>query len=146
MAGKKAFRLAAVLRYKQQLEERLQGELARLIQALAQAENVGVQQREHRESCLAALHLKEQTGLPAAELLLYSAFVQQLSVEMAQQAQLIAELRESVSQARAHLEQAMKDRQIIENLQEKARLAHKQQTRQEEERALAEVALRRFSS
>lgn len=146
MASKKPFRLRTVLRYKQQLEERLQGELARLTQALAEAEAVCVQQREQRESCLALLRMKECSGLPAAELFMYSAFVQQLSTEMAQQAQVIADLREAVKKARERLDQAMKDRKIIENLQEKARITQKQQTLKEEERTLGEKALRRFAS
>jgi flagellar export protein FliJ len=146
MASKKPFHLRTVLRYKQQLEERLQGELARLTQALAEAEAVCVQQREQRESCLALLHMKERSGLPAAELFMYSAFVQQLSTEMAQQAQVIADLREAVKKARQRLEQAMKDGKIIENLQEKARTTQKQQTLKEEERTLGEMALRRFAS
>jgi flagellar FliJ protein len=145
MASKKPFRLRTVLRYKQQLEERLQGELARLTQALAEAEAVCVQQREQRESCLALLRMKERSGLPAAELCMYSAFVQQLSAEMAQQAQAIADLREAVKKARERLEQAMKDRKTIESLQEKARTTQKQQTLKEEERALGEMALRRFA-
>ena len=145
MASKKPFRLRTVLRYKQQLEERLQGELARLTQALAEAEGVCVQQREQRESCLALLRMQERSGLPAAALFMYSAFVQQLSAEMAQQAQAIADLREAVKKARERLEQAMKDRKIIENLQEKARTTQKQQTLKEEERTLGEMALRRFA-
>jgi hypothetical protein len=84
MASKKPFRLRTVLRYKQQLEERLQGELARLTQALAEAEAVCLQQREQRQSCLALLGLKERSGLPAAELFMYSAYVRQPSVEMTQ--------------------------------------------------------------
>jgi flagellar protein FliJ len=146
MASKKPFRLRTVLRYKQQLEERLQGELARLTQALAEAEAVCLQQRERRQSCLALLRLKERSGLPAAELFMYSAFVQQLSAEMAQRAQVIADLRDAVKQARERLEQAMKDRKILENLQEKARISQQRQTRKEEERALGEMALRRFAS
>jgi hypothetical protein len=55
-------------------------------------------------------------------------------------------LRDAVKQARERLEQAMKDRKIIENLQEKARITQKQQTLKEEERALGEMALRRFAS
>jgi flagellar biosynthesis chaperone FliJ len=55
-------------------------------------------------------------------------------------------LRDAVKQGRERLEQAMKDRKIIENLQEKARITQKQQTLKEEERALGEMALRRFAS
>jgi flagellar export protein FliJ len=90
--------------------------------------------------------MKERSGLPAAELFMYSAFVQQLSAEMAPQAQVIVDLRDAVKQARERLEQAMKDRKILENLQEKARMTQKQQTLKEEERALGEMALRRFAS
>jgi flagellar biosynthesis chaperone FliJ len=58
----------------------------------------------------------------------------------------IVDLREAVKNTRERLEQAMKDRKIIEDLQEKARITQKQQTLKEEERALGEMALRRFAS
>jgi flagellar FliJ protein len=145
MAGKQPFRLRTVLRYKQQIEERLQGELAHLIQQLAVAEEQHAQQQQQQEGCLHALHQREQCGLAAAELLTYSAFLQQLGVEMSQQAQVIAELRAAVEQARTRLEEAMKERKILENLQEKAHLTQKKETVRDEERRLAEMALRRFA-
>jgi len=145
MAAKKPFRLHTVLRYKQQIEERLQGELAHLTQQLTAAEEQRVQQQQQQERCLQALRQREQAGLAAAELLTYSTFLQQLSVEMSQQAQVIAALRDAIEQARARLEQAMKDRKVIENLQEKAYLTQKKQTLRDEERTLAEMALRRFA-
>jgi flagellar FliJ protein len=145
MAGKAPFRLRTVLRYKQQIEERLQGELAHVSQQLIAAEERHAQQQQQQEGCLHALHQREQIGLAAAELLTYSVFIQQLCVEMSQQTQVIAALHEAVEQARARLEEAMKDRKILENLQEKAHLAHKKETLRDEERRLAEIALRRFA-
>jgi flagellar FliJ protein len=145
MAGKPPFRLRTVLRYKQQIEERLQGELADVTQQLVAAEKRHALQQEQQEGCLHALHRREQIGLAAAELLTYSAFLQQLCVEMSQQARVIDDLHEAVEEARERLEEAMKDRKILENLQEKAHLAHKKETLRDEERRLAEVALRRFA-
>jgi flagellar FliJ protein len=145
MAAKKPFRLRTVLRYKQQREKRLQGELAHLSQQLVAAEAQRVRLQQQQEHCLHALRQREQAGLAAAELLTYSAFLQQLSGEMSQQAQAIADLHAAVEQARARLEQAMKDRKVIENLQEKAHLTQKKQTLRDEERTLAEIALRRFT-
>jgi len=77
---------------------------------------------------------------------MYGAFVQQLSAEMPPQAQVMVDLRDAVKQARERLDQAMKDRKILRNLQDKARMTQKQQTLKEEERALGEMALRRFAS
>lgn len=145
MAAKKPFRLHTVLRYKQQVEERLQGELAHLTQQLAAAEAHRVQQQQHQEHCLQALRQRAQVGLATAELLTYSAFLQQLAVEMSQQARVIADMREAVEHVRTRLEQAMKDRKMMENLQEKAHLTQKQQTLRDEERTLGEMALRRFA-
>jgi flagellar protein FliJ len=145
MAGKAPFRLRTVLRYKQQIEERLQGELAHVTQQLVAAEEQHAQQQQQQEECLHTLHQRQQIGLAAAELLTYSAFLQQLGVEMSQQARVIADWHEAVEQARARLEEAMKDRKILENLQEKAHLAHKKETLRDEERRLAEMALRRFA-
>jgi flagellar protein FliJ len=144
MAGKQPFRLRTVLRYKQQFEERLQGELAHLTQQLAATEEQHAQQQQQQEGCLHALHQREQVGLAAAELLTYSAFLQQLCVEMSQQAQVIADLRAAVEQARMRLKEAMKERKALENLQEKAHLTQKKETLRDEERRLAEMALRRF--
>jgi flagellar FliJ protein len=134
-----------VLRYKQQVEERLQAEILRLAQALAEAEAVRVQQQEQHAHCLHALRQREHNGVSAAELLTYSTFLEQLSGGIARQTQVIADCQEEVQQARQRLEHAMKDRKVIENLQERARITQQQQVRQAEERTMAEIALRRFA-
>jgi flagellar export protein FliJ len=146
MAAKKPFRLRSVLRYKQQVEERLQGELLRLTQALAEAEAVHLQQQAQHTHCLHALRQREHIGVSAAELLTYSAFLERLSGEISQQTQVIANLHVEVQQARQRLEQAMRDRQAIEKLQERARITQNQQLRKDEERTMAEIALRRFTA
>jgi flagellar export protein FliJ len=145
MATKKPFRLRTVLRYKQQVEERLQAELFRLAQALADAEAIRTQQQEQHAHCLRALSQHQHTGVSAAELLTYSAFLEQLSGEISRQNQVIADLQAEVNQARQHLEHAMKDRKVIENLQERARITQQQQVLKDEERTMAEIALRRFA-
>jgi len=145
MATKKPFRLHSVLRYKQQVEEQLQGELLRLTQALAKAEAVHRQQQAQHVHCLRALRQRERIGISAAELVTYSAFLERLSGEITQQTQVIATLHAEVQQARRRLEHAMQDRKVIENLQERARIAQNQQVRKDEERIMAETALRRFA-
>jgi flagellar FliJ protein len=145
MATKKPFRLRTVLRYKQQVEERLQAELLRLARMLAEAEGLRAQQQEQYAHCLRALRQREHSGVSAAELLTYSAFLDHLSGEISQQTQLIATLREEVQQARQRLEHAMQDRKVIERLQERAMITQRQQLLKDEERAMAEIALRRFA-
>jgi flagellar FliJ protein len=145
MATRKPFRLRTVLRYRQQQEERLQGELLHLAQALAEAEAVRVRLHERHAHCLQALRQREHSGVSAAELLTYSAFLEHLSGEISPQTQVIVNLQEEVQQARLRLQQAMKDRKMIENLQEQAQISQKRQILKDEDRTMAEVALRRFA-
>src|SRR5919106_6657291 len=100
MATKKPFRLRTVLRYKQQVEEQRQSEFFRLAQALAEAEAIRTQQQEQHAHCLRTLSQREHTGVSAAELLTYSAFLEQLSGEISRQTQVIAGLHVEVHQAR----------------------------------------------
>lgn len=145
MAMKKSFRLRTVLRYKQQVQERLQAELRHLTQRLAEAEALHMHEQEQHRHCLRALRQREHAGVSAAELLTYSAYLDQLSSEMSRQTQVIADLRAEVQHARQSLEHAMQGRKVIENLQERARISEHQQVLKDEERAMAEVALRRFA-
>ena len=145
MSPKRPFRLHAVLRYRQQVEEQLGGECTRLMQAVAEAEKKRFLQQQQWEGCLQVLRGKQQSGLPAAELCTYGVFLERLSAEMAHQAQVIATLRRATEEARRCLEQAMKDRKILENLQEKAKMQERKEARRDAEQTLAEIALRRFT-
>jgi len=146
MDAKKPFRLQAVLRYRQRVETRLTQELARLVHAIDEAESSHRQQRQWWEEGLHTLGARQQSGLSATELFVHSTFLQRLSGEMAQQVQVVAAFRESAAQVRQRLEQAMRDRKILENLQEKARMQQRKVALQQEARTLAEIALRRFVS
>jgi flagellar FliJ protein len=146
MATRKPFRLRTVLRYRQQQEERLQGELRRQAQALAEAESSLVRLQDRHTHCLRALRQREQTGVSAAELLTYSAFLEHLSGEISQQTQVLENLHEEVQQSRLRLQHAMKDRKVLENLEERAQTTQKRQALKDEDRMMAEVALRRFTS
>jgi flagellar FliJ protein len=145
MAVRQAFRLGTVLRYKQQAEERVQGELARLTHELAAAEARLAHRRAEHARGLQALQQRQQRGVSAAELQMYSAYLQQLAHDIAAQTHAIADLRRAVEQARGRLEQAMKERKMLETLRDKATLAQQRQLLKEEERCMAETALRRFS-
>jgi len=145
MKARKPFRLQGVLRYRQQVEKQLKGELTRLTQALAEAESIRLRQFQQWESCCQTLHITQQAGLAATDLFLYSAFLQRLSTEMRQQDQAIEGLHQAVERTRERLEQAMRDRKILENLQQKFAFQRHKEDLRDEERTLAEMALRRFA-
>jgi flagellar FliJ protein len=139
------FPLEPVLHHRSFIEENLQKELAVLKKMLAHEERKLNSYRKAKYEFLCELQKKEEEGITVSEIVLYSSFIERLSMDIAKQRERVLEFEKKVDQKREDLIEAMKKRKILEKLKEKKRKAYLQEVMKKEQGFLNEVAINRFN-
>ena len=113
------FRLQAVLNVRKLEEEKLQGELSKLMRSIQEAERKLNFLRFQKIQNLRVLRSRQEEGLSGAEQALYDTYIREISKNISSQREVIVELNLLRDKKRAELITASKKRKILEKLKEK---------------------------
>ena len=139
------FLLEPVLNHRSFIVENLQKELAILEKILSGEKRNLRSYKKAKYEFLSELQKKEEEGVTISEIVLYSSFVERLSMDIIEQRERIVEAVRKVNQKRDDLIEAMKKMKMLEKLKEKERKAYRQEVMKKEQRFLDEVATNRFT-
>ena len=139
------FPLEPVLNHRSFIVENLQKELAILEKILSGEKRKLRSYKKAKYEFLSELQKKEEEGVTISEIVLYSSFVERLSMDIIEQRERIVEAVRKVDLKRDDLIEAMKKMKMLEKLKEKERKAYRQEVMKKEQRFLDEVATNRFA-
>ena len=139
------FLLEPVLNHRSFIVENLQKELAILEKILSGEKRKLRSYKKAKYEFLSELQKKEEEGVTISEIVLYSSFVERLSMDIIEQRERIVEAVRKVDLKRDDLIEAMKKMKMLEKLKEKERKAYRQEVMKKEQRFLDEVATNRFT-
>ena len=139
------FPLEPVLNHRSFIVENLQKELAILEKILSGEKRNLRSYKKAKYEFLSELQKKEEEGVTISEIVLYSSFVERLSMDIIEQRERIVEAVRKVDLKRDDLIEAMKKMKMLEKLKEKERKAYRQEVMKKEQRFLDEVATNRFT-
>ncbi len=114
-----AFRLQAVLNVRRIEEERLQGELAHLSEAVEEAERKLNYLRFQKTQGQKMFYERQLKGLKSAEISMYETYLNDLASQILAQKKLLKELRKRKEEKRLEVVEASKRRKILEKLKER---------------------------
>jgi flagellar FliJ protein len=138
------FKLEPLLRYRQQIEETLQKELATLRQAIAKEKQILLVQKKKKTEYLATLDRFRHGHHTAAEVLPYYRFIDRISHDIERQRQRVRAVRRQLDVKRGELLDAVKKRKTIDRLKDKAAAAYRQQQQQQEQKMMNDVATQQY--
>ena len=139
------FLLEPVLNHRSFIVENLQKELAILEKILSGEKRNLRSYKKAKYEFLSELQKKEEEGVTISEIVLYSSFVERLSMDIIEQRERIVEAVRKVDLKRDDLIEAMKKMKMLDKLKEKERKAYRQEVMKKEQRFLDEVATNRFT-
>ena len=139
------FSLESVLNHRSFTVENLQKELAILEKILSGEKRKLRSYKKAKYEFLSELQKKEEEGVTISEIVLYSSFVERLSMDIIEQRERIVEAVRKVDLKRDDLIEAMKKMKMLDKLKEKERKAYRQEVMKKEQRFLDEVATNRFT-
>ena len=113
------FRLQAVLNVRKLEEEKLQGELSKLLRSIQEAERKLNFLRFQKIQNLRVLRSKQEKGLSVAEQALYDTYIREITKNISSQRGIIVELKLLRDKKREELIAASKKRKMLEKLKEK---------------------------
>lgn len=138
------FKLEALRKFRQHLEDEKQKKLAEaqrnLEEALDQLSAL-LAQRERTEDDLQQCQQQSTTG---QQITVYLNFLQKLAGDIEQQQEAVAGLRHTCDLAREEVLEAMKQRKILDKLKEKERKRYLENLDHEEEKFIGEMAINRY--
>jgi flagellar FliJ protein len=139
------FPLEPVLNHRSFIVENLQKELAVLKNILSGEKRKLRSYKKAKYEFLSELQKKEEKGVTISEIVLYSSFVERLSMDIIEQRERIVEAARKADRKRDDLIEAMKKMKMLEKLKEKDRKAYRQAVIKKEQRFLDEVATNRVT-
>ena len=139
------FPLEPVLNHRSFIVENLQKELAILEKILSGEKRNLRSYKKAKYEFLSELQKKEEEGVTISEIVLYSSFVERLSMDIIEQRERIVEAVRKVDLKRDDLIEAMKKMKMLDKLKEKETKAYRQEVMKKEQRFLDEVATNRFT-
>jgi len=140
MAGK--FKLQSVLNYRQSLEDQAQQDLTASLQSHKTLEAKYQQQVNSFNEYDRELTLRQQEGLTVAEMDLYESQIYHCRRMMVDLQQQLEQLNRRINEERNALQQAARDRQIMEKLKNKQEEEYRQELSRQERIMLDEISLR----
>jgi flagellar protein FliJ len=140
MAGK--FKLQSVLNYRQSLEDQAQQVLTASLQSHKSLESKFQQQVDSFNDYDRELKLRQQEGLTVAEMDLYESQIHHCRRMMVDLQQKLDQLNRQINEDRNALQQAARDRQIMEKLKDKQDEEYRQELSRQERIMLDEISLR----
>ena len=134
------FKLETLLNHSRHLEEVGQTELARAQRRLADEQVILRRQKKEKRENVQKLQNKQREKINVSDILLYVNFIDQLSKDIARQANCVRVATRRVNQKRNELVKFMKKRKTLERLKEKEWLAYQQKMLQNERKLMDEAA------
>jgi len=134
------FKLETLLNHSRHLEEVGQTELARAQRRLADEQVILRRQKKEKRENVQKLQNKQREKINVSDILLYVNFIDQLSKDIARQANCVRVATRRVNQKRSELVKFMKKRKTLERLKEKESLAYQQKMLQNERKLMDEAA------
>ena len=118
------FELENVLEIRKQIEDALKNELACIERDIQDEIHVLTGLAEKKEKMAGNIENKLAKGASSAEYLMYSGFINKISMDMENQKQKIMETEKKKQQQRDSLLTAMKNRKALEKIKEKRTVAY----------------------
>ncbi len=140
-----AFRLQAVLNVRKIEEEKIQGQLARLVKAVLEAERHLNFFRLKKMQTQRILHEKQKEGIRGFELTLYHAYLRELSDRIAEQKSTLRQLENERDKVREKLIEASKKRKMLEKLKEKRLLMALSEEMRQHQNFIDEIGITRHT-
>ncbi len=138
------FKLEPLFDYRQRLEEASQREFSEALILLEEEERKLVElQRAYIKGCEDLDRLKEDGG-QAEELGMYGAYFYGLKSHIAEQEKIITEARAEFEARRAHLEEATKEKKVVETLKDKSYSTYLKELDKEEQKENDDLVSSRF--
>jgi len=137
------FELHQVLNYRREIEKLRHQEFAVAKHDLEQAETQLQREVERTERVLQELQNKQQIGIEASELQLYSDFGRRQQTTIKQQREAVDVLDQEVEVRRETLLDAAKDKKVLEKYKDKKELAQRMDLAAKERQFLDELAIQK---
>ena len=139
------YTLEPVLNHRKIMEENLQKELGACKNMLAEEKRRLGRFVKSRHTLLRELKQKQEQGITGSEVILYLSFIEELTKDMEQQREKVAEIGNRVDRKREELVEVMKKRKTLERLKEKAWHAYQKEILKSEQDMMNELAIRGFN-
>jgi flagellar FliJ protein len=137
------FELHQVLNYRREMEKLRHQEFSAAKQELEQAESRLQREVERTERALQEMQDKQQLGMDASELQLYSNFGRRQQTAIKQQREVVDILDHEVEARRETLVDAAKDKKMLEKYKDKMDLAQRLELAAKERQFLDELAVQK---
>ena len=134
------FKLETLLNHSRHQEEVGQIELARAQRRLTDEQGLLRRQKKEKRENVQKLQTKQKEKINVTDIILYVNFIEQLSKNIARQANCVRVATKGVNQKRNELVKFMKKRKTLERLKEKEWLAYQQKMLQNERKLMDEAA------
>jgi flagellar FliJ protein len=139
---KKGFRLKQVLHYRKEMEKVRKQEFAETKQELEDANNRLNREEERVEHVNSEFMDRQQEGITASELQIYSSFFRKKSADIKNQRANVGLLNHELSKRREVLLDASKEKKILETLEKKSSRAIRKEIEEKEKGLMEEIAIR----
>ncbi len=145
MAKAQTFRLKKVLQYRQHLEELRAMELSKTQAAKHSAENQLKNLTATKEQMLNEQNreMQQTTTMPLSSLRIHNDYLQHLQGRIGQQKETLKALSKEEEKHRIKLQEAVKDRKIVEKLEDRFKAQRKAYISRLEAQKIDEVAIRK---
>ena len=137
------FKLQALLNHRRHQEEVCQKALADAQRELSVAQEKLKDLKKEKRENVQLLHIRQQERHHAANVLMFTNYIEQLSRDIETQKQHVQHVAQKVAQNREQLIATMKKRKTLEKLKEKGWLAYQRKMMQAERKFNDEVAATR---
>ena len=137
------FKLQALLNHRRHQEEVCQKSLADAQRELSIAQEKLKGLKKEKRDNIQRLHARQQKRHNAANVLMFTNYIEQLSIDIETQKHQTQQAAQKVTRHRERLIVAMKKRKTLERLKEKGRVAYQQKVMQVERKFNDEVAATR---
>lgn len=139
------FSLEPVLNHRKLLEEGLQKDFAVLKRQLFEERETLFRFEQSKDQFSRELRKKQTKKMNVSDILLYTDFIHQVSMEIEKQSEKILEIEKNIEQKREELIEAMKSRKTIDRLREKGLKAYLQDLSKKEGVLMNEAAMNVFN-
>jgi flagellar FliJ protein len=134
------FKLEALLNHRRHQEESCQKELAQAQRRLTDEREKLEQKKRKQQESLEQLQAKQQESTNVSDIMLSMNYIQQLSKDIEDQAMHVHKTAKLVDQKRHELISIMQKRKTLKNLKYREQQAYQHKLKQEERKAMDELA------
>ncbi len=139
------FRLQAVLEHRERRETLAKQTFAEAQASLTRAERLLEEMREVRQAILDELCRRRAGAFDAFETRLYQDYMQVITQSIGDQERFVRELSSSCEAEKLHMIGTSQDRQALDTVRDRHKLAHTQKAQRAEQSVLDELATTRFT-